>query len=275
MLEDSTRWSRTSSTAGGVGGDGGKLQGPPPPSIPAAPRAAQTSAVLQVPAQQLGREPSRAAAPGSARPSPPPPPTAAPRTGSTHTARPRPGSPLLAGMRANGARSPRGPALPSHPPPPSTHGGRADKGASWRPRSVVAVGGLNPGPRGWPFEQLAAARPHALPNGPHRHALPSPRSSLSRQAPQRSPQTQRKPGRSRAGDTCDITAAGAPWPLLRHPSGEVGSSRVSGREGPLSSQSASTSFPHRQLGYALTMLQELRVSETRPHNHSARSLRSD
>lgn len=36
----------------------GELLGSPPPPIPAAPRAAQTSAVLQVPAQQLGREPS-------------------------------------------------------------------------------------------------------------------------------------------------------------------------------------------------------------------------
>lgn len=189
MLEDSTRWSRTSSTAGGVGGDGGKLQGPPPPSIPAAPRAAQTSAVRQVPAQQLGREPSRAAAPSSARPSSPPLPKAAPRTGSTHTARPRPGSLLLAGMRANGARSPRGPALPSRPPPPSTHGGRDGQRRFLAP----ALGGgrwrFESGPPGLTFRAVSSCAPARSPRGPHRHALPSPPppSSLPSQAPQRSP----------------------------------------------------------------------------------------
>lgn len=108
---------------------GGGLLGSPPPPIPAAPRAAQTSAVLQVPAQQLGREPSRAEpshvgrrlrAPRG-RPLHPTPPH--PTSAAAPPARPARGG--LAGMRANGARSPRGPAPRSSPPHPTPR--------AWRP----------------------------------------------------------------------------------------------------------------------------------------------
>lgn len=127
-------------------------------------------------------------------------------------------------MRANGARSPRGPALLLTPPP--AHGCRADKGASWRPRLAVAVGGgLNPAP-GLTFSAASAAAPRACsPDRPHR---PSPLIHLPRAKLRSCPPTHlREPKRTWVGDTCDITVAGASWPFWCHPSGEDGSSRVS------------------------------------------------
>lgn len=175
-------------------------------------------------------------------------------------------------MRANGARSPRGPALLLTPPP--AHGCRADKGASWRPRLAVAVGGgLNPAP-GLTFSAASAAAPRACsPDRPHR---PSPLIHLPPAKLRSRPPTHlREPKRTWVGDTCDMTVAGAflvpsLWGrrLLEGQRGQV----------PLFSQSASASFPHRRrrpLGYALTMLQGLPVSETRTDNHSTRSLHSD
>lgn len=158
-------------------GDGGERLGSPPPPFPqrrGPPRPPQSCRC-----QRSSWGASRAESGGGSRaPCAHPTPSCCSPQDPQGAPPARPSLTRLPGMRANGARSPRGPAL--LPTPPPAHGGRADKGASWRPRLAVAVGGLNPAP-GLTFGAGSTAAPRACsPDRPHRpaplvHPPPPPR----------------------------------------------------------------------------------------------------
>lgn len=103
---------------------------PPAPAGPATQRAAETSAVLQVPTQQLERERSRAG--GGSRPRaaparPAPTGRSLRRAGSAHTARrplARPPDPGTRGLTAAAALRPGAPRAPPATPFREAHGGR-------------------------------------------------------------------------------------------------------------------------------------------------------
>lgn len=226
------------------GGKGSCRDHPPPPNHPqvACAAAARTSAALQVPAQQLGREPNgRQLRPRARRPAPRPLPV--PRGLSPHSA-PRPLAPRpplrTRGLRVNGGAGAR-PGLARYLLPP-----RRMAAASGQRRFLALVltvrWAFESGPRGWPLEmpdpRLWRSRyPHpSTRSSPASARLPpTPDPSSSGQAPELAgsgtvrlaPNTTRHIFlRMGVGEHLRHKHRGHPQPLSRHPSGEDHSRRV-------------------------------------------------
>lgn len=210
--EDRTRRIRTN----GAGGRAGQ-----PPS-PAHLRSAEDRPDLRSPAGASAAagaraEPTRAAALGPARATVlplAPPPAAAPRAAraqpTQRAARPRAPGPAR-GDAGNGCAGAR-PGTPRAPPRPPAHGGRADKGAFWRPRSA-AVGGLNPAPE---LTFRGAERLLFPPSSLEGHTARSPVPP----SPRADPDSWDETPRNRAGGHLRHNRRGTPGPSRRHPAGE-------------------------------------------------------